>query len=79
MLFKITDYLQANINTNFKFVPVAIAQISKIINQRSKTNSVGYHGISNNLLKVVEPILLNPLTVILIILLNQVYFQLLVS
>ena len=68
MLFKITDYLQANINTNFKFVPVAIAQISKIIKQRSPKNSVGYHGISNNLLKVVEPILLNPLTVILIIL-----------
>ena len=68
MLFKITDYLQANINTNFKFVPVAIAQISKIIKQRSPKNSVGYDGISNNLLKVVEPILLNPLTVILIIL-----------
>ena len=60
-----TDYLQANINTNFKFVPVTIAQVSKIIKQISLKNSVGYDGISNNLLKFLEPILLNPLTVII--------------
>ena len=60
-----TDYLQANINTNFKFVPVTIAKVSKIIKQISPKNSVGYDGISNNLLKFLEPILLNPLTVII--------------
>ena len=37
-----TDYLQANINTNFKFVPVTITQVSKIIKQISPKNSVGY-------------------------------------
>ena len=61
------DYLgkmQHNTNTMF-FNPASVEEVSKIINALKPKNSSGYDDISNKLLKLLHPVIIEPLTEII--------------
>ena len=61
------DYLgkmQHNTNTMF-FNPASVEEVSKIINALKPKNSSGYDDISNKLLKLLHPVIIEPFTEII--------------
>ena len=58
------EYLTENINSTFNFQPVNSCQIKKTVQNLKSSSSAGYDGISNILLKYLEPLLNKPLTLL---------------
>ena len=62
---KYSDYLNFEIPSVFNFEPVTEHSVSKIILQLKSSSSAGYDGLSNNIVKRLEPLLCEPLTFII--------------
>ena len=58
------EYLKTNINSAFNFEFVTEVHIRKIIQILKPKPSFGYDGVSNNLVKYLEPLLSKPLALI---------------
>ena len=65
-----SDYLNKGINSSFTFVNIDEAVVKKTINNLQAKSSSGCDGISSKLLKVIEPVIINTLT----LLINQVLY-----
>ena len=59
------NYLNSNIKTHFKFEKVTVSDIKLIINNLKQKSSAGYDGISNILIKKLEPVIIKPITLII--------------
>ena len=59
------DYLANRCKLNFKFENVNTDTVKEIVNNLKSKTSLGYDGISTKLLKTIQNILLEPLTVII--------------
>ena len=59
------NYLNSNIKTHFKFEKVTVSDIKLIINDLKQKSSAGYDGISNILIKKLEPVIIKPITLII--------------
>ena len=62
---KYSDYLNFEIPSVFNFEPVTEHSVSKIILQLKSGSSAGYDGLSNNIVKRLEPLLCGSLTFII--------------
>ena len=59
------DFLKEKYTTSFKFNNIQVKQTADIIKTLKCKTSYGHDGISNNLLKKLEPVLSTPLTLII--------------
>ena len=59
------QYLGEQLGTTFTFHNIDVSQTSKILRELNSKTSFGHDGISTNLLKQLEPIIVGPLTLVI--------------